>query len=135
MEQELRFWKSVPALNLANCIVLPNDSILCLNIQIMIFQYSSLAILWVELTKWIFWRGKVKKWKRGERVLLSVGRNDKKIFLGKEKSVKTICRSPSADAYLRLKIISNFSWIPIIFSNLNYNCSYLWDMRNLQEKV
>ena len=26
-------------------------------------------------------------------------------------------------------------WIPIIFSNLNYNCSNLLDMRNLQEQV
>ena len=26
-------------------------------------------------------------------------------------------------------------YIPIIFSNLNYNCSNLFDMRNLQEKV
>ena len=26
-------------------------------------------------------------------------------------------------------------WIPIIFSNLNYNCSIFWDLRNLQEQV
>ena len=26
-------------------------------------------------------------------------------------------------------------WIPIIFSNFNYNCSNLLDMRNLQEQV
>ena len=26
-------------------------------------------------------------------------------------------------------------WIPILFSNLNLNCSNLWDMRNLQEQV
>ena len=30
---------------------------------------------------------------------------------------------------------SNFSSIPIFFSNLNSNCSNLWAMRNLQEQV
>ena len=30
---------------------------------------------------------------------------------------------------------SNICWIPIIFSNLNSNCSNLWGMRNLQEQV
>ena len=48
MEQKLRFWQSAPALNLGSteitCIVLPNDSILCLDSQIMIFQHSVLAI-------------------------------------------------------------------------------------------
>ena len=36
------------------------------------------------------------------------------------------------------KVFSNFSCIflnPNIFSNLNYNFSNLWDMRNLQEEV
>ena len=76
------------------------------NHDFSIFKFSNSVS---RIDKMNFLGGKVKKWKRGERVLLSVGRNDKKIFLGKEKSVKTICRSPSADAYLRLKIISNFS--------------------------
>ena len=48
MEQELRLWQNAPALNLGStestCIVLPNDTILCHNSQIMIFQYSILAI-------------------------------------------------------------------------------------------
>ena len=36
------------------------------------------------------------------------------------------------------RIFSNFSCMflnPNIFSNLNYNCSNLWEMRNLQEQV
>ena len=47
MERKLRFWQSALALNLSStesaCIVLPNDSILCLDSEIMIFQYSVLA--------------------------------------------------------------------------------------------
>ena len=48
LEKKSGFWQSAPALNLgsteSSCIVLPNDSILCLDSQIMIFQYSVLAV-------------------------------------------------------------------------------------------
>ena len=38
---------------------------------------------------------------------------------------------------LKKQTFSNFSWIniPIIFSNLNSNCSNLLEMRNLKEQV
>ena len=38
----------------------------------------------------------------------------------------------------KISFLTNFSWMfvnPNIFSNLNYNCSNLWDLRNLQEEV
>ena len=38
----------------------------------------------------------------------------------------------------KISFLTNFSWMfvnPNIFSNLNYNCSNLWDIRNLQEQV
>jgi hypothetical protein len=30
---------------------------------------------------------------------------------------------------------SNFSWIPIFFSNFSYNCFNILDLRNLKEQV
>ena len=61
----------------------------------------------------------------------------------KEHERKIVVKLPLYPLSLKqvLKMYNNFLtfpacfWIPIIFSTLNFNCSNLFDMRNLQEQV